>query len=82
MPALATYHLGCRMTTPHERIQAGAAIYLESFNDQPGKSDELLSLLRNKCGWTPAEILSLQSRAIEILLGHGKKEGESASPVR
>ena len=65
------------MTTDHVKIQAGAAAYLELFNDGPGKTEELLELLRSKLGWSHEEILALQTCAVEILLARGATAASS-----
>ena len=58
----------------HAKIQAGATMYLEVFRDRPDKTEEFLNCLRGKLGWSPSEMIALQTRVADILLEHGKKE--------
>jgi hypothetical protein len=50
------------------KIQAGVDAYLELLKDGDGKEEELLQSLRDKFGWTLAEIIALQGRVVDILL--------------
>ena len=54
------------------KIQAGANAYLELSSDVPDKTEEFLSSLRHKLGWTPAEIIQLQTRVVDMLLERRK----------
>jgi len=42
-------------------IRAGAAMYLETYNERPDQTDEFLNCLR-QLGWSPSEIAALQRR--------------------
>jgi hypothetical protein len=63
------------METPadYAKIQAGVKAYLELSSNSPEQVEEFLHSLRRRFGWTPAEIVDLQTRVVDILLDCERK---------
>ena len=50
------------------KIQAGATMYLEVLRDRPNKTEEFIGILQSRLGWSPSEVVALQTRVADILL--------------
>jgi hypothetical protein len=57
------------------KILAAARMYLEVFRVSPDKTEEFLDGLHTNLGWSPSEIVAVELRVADILLGQLSSAG-------
>jgi len=60
--------------TDHLRTQVAAIAYLDLCKHTPAKAEEFIADLQHRLDWTPAELVQVQMRAVEILMERGKSQ--------